>query len=60
MIVISWILAIIFLFVAFFFVSIGVHAIFDVDFSYTSIVLTIVSTMFVALFITLFGHGDRK
>jgi len=60
MIVISWILALILLFIAFLFVSIGVHVIFGVAFSYASIALTIISTMLVAFFITMFGRGDRE
>lgn len=60
MIVIAWILALIFLFIAFFFVSIGVHVIFGVAFSYASIALTIISTMLVAFFITILGRGDRE
>jgi len=60
MIVISWILALILLFIAFLFVSVGVHAIFGVAFSYASIALTIISTMLVAFFITMFGRGDRE
>lgn len=58
MIVISWILALIFLFIAFFFVSVGVHVIFGLAFSYASIALTIISTMLVAFFITMFWRGD--
>lgn len=60
MIIISWILALILLFIAFFFVSVGINAIFDVTFSYASIALTIISTMLVAFFITIFGRGGRE
>ena len=54
MIIISWILALIFLFIAFFFVSVGVHVIFGLAFSYASIALTIICTMLVEFFITMF------
>lgn len=60
MIVISWILELIILFITFFFVSVGIHSIFDVTFSYASIALTIISSMLVAFFITMFWRGDAK
>lgn len=58
--IIAWIFALAFLFVAFFFVSVGINVIFDVTFSYASIALTIISTMLVAFFITIFGRGGRE